>query len=88
MTLPPLLPEPAWKAEPVFYPTSPITTAAQGPMYPPMFTADQMRAYGEACAAAERERIAASFDIPLAIKGEAEEWCRAAARSIRARSGA
>ena len=45
-----------------------------------------VRAYGEACAAAERERIAASFDIPLAITGEAEEWCRAAARSIRAGS--
>jgi hypothetical protein len=43
-----------------------------------------MRAYAAACVAEERERIAQMFDLPLAIKGEAEDWMRSAARAIRA----
>ena len=33
--------------------------------------------------AAERERCAGLFDVPLGINGEAEDWARAAAASIR-----
>ena len=47
MTLPPL-PEPAEMM---------ATLTPDGVIEVPHFTADQMRAYGEACAAAERERM-------------------------------
>jgi hypothetical protein len=50
----------------------------------PAYTADQLHAYAAACVAEERERIAQMFDLPLAIKGEAEDWMRSAARAIRA----
>ena len=42
-------------------------------------------AYGEACAAAEREACAAMFDIPTTIHGEVEDYYREVAASIRAR---
>ena len=49
----------------------------------PAFTADQLRAYGAACRADERERLAQLFDAPLTLHGEAEEWSREVAARIR-----
>ena len=44
---------------------------------------DQLERFGNLVQAAERERCAGLFDVPLGINGEAEDWARAAAASIR-----
>jgi len=54
-----------------------------------MFSADQMRAYGEACAAAEREACAKVCDVEAAHSGVAHTGrvLNGCAAAIRARSG-
>ena len=50
----------------------------------PLFTADQMRAYGAACAAAERERIAAWLDAEHEKRKHLDNHAAFYAAAIRA----
>ena len=60
------LPEPYLKKSPAYYAASPVTLADAGPMWPDVYTADQMRAYGDAREAAARERYYAAGWIACA----------------------